>query len=295
MITSARVYVDTITLLSWGSLSKQLLQTVRRLQGKPLNIDEVPVYGRTGQFLGYWFFTSIHQPTTDTINFLGPMQGAKFALNAVHIAFDFLLPDLCKASETRDYLVRSLRLKWRRCEAFGSDQNTDYWRIDSKASRNIAIYCDKPSKTGRGPCCHLEFRFTGAQACRRAGLADLRALCGGSIDPFSILNRQAKIAYVDGTRLDRAIEDMARQMLSKTKKRHPIVMLNGAKTALTTAVLEIKIHQLLARCFGNGPISNLHLVRSQDLWDSGRHSLRRALVELSWDQFTPPPEWHLWR
>jgi len=290
MITSAHVYVDTITLLSWGSLPKQFLQTVRRLQGKPLIIDERPVYGRNGQLIGYWFFSSIHQPTVSTINYLGSIKGGTFSLNAVHIAFDFLLPDLLQATKVKDFLVGSLRLKWRRCEPLGSEENTDYWRIDPKSSRNIALYCDKPSKTGRGPCCHLEFRFTGTEACRRAGLANLQALESGEIDPFSILNRHAKIAPVDGARLDRAIQDIARKMLPKTNRRH-----HGAKTALTNAVLEVKIRRVLARCFGNAPLSQLHLVRSQDLWDSRRQSLRRASVESPWNQFTTCPKWHLWR
>jgi hypothetical protein len=295
MITSAQLYVDSIILLSRGSLPNQLLQTVRWLQRKPLIIDELPVYGREGQFLGCWFFTAIHQPTVATLNYLAPMKGTKFALHAVHIAFDFLLPDLLQASKAKDFLMRSLRLKWRRCQPLGSELNTDYWREDPKSSRNIALYCDKPSRTDRGPCCHLEFRFTGAAACRRAGLGNLQALSCGSIDPFILLNREAKITTVDCARLDQAIERLARRKLLATKKRYPAPTLNGAKTVLTTAMLKTKIRQLLVRCFGAAPASHLHLVRSQDIWDSRRQSLRRALVELPWHQFTPRPAWHCWR
>jgi hypothetical protein len=295
-VTDARVYLDTITLLSRGSLPKLVLKTVRRLQGKALHIEKAEIIGRNGLPLGHWYYSSIHQPTIATLNYLARMKGEKVFLYAVHVAFDFMGAGRAAALSTKEFLIQSLLLKWRPIEDLPPPEpNTDYWRYDRKASRNVALYSDRPSKTGRGYCCHLEFRVTGTAACRRAGLADLKELARGTIDPFSILERQAKLAPVDPTRLDSAIVRMARKRL-RTGRHHPGPT-SRHHPGLTVAALNIKLRRLLARSFGTAPLTEatLHLVRSQDLWDNRkRKSLRKALVEIPWQRFTPRPQWHHW-
>jgi hypothetical protein len=296
VVTEARAYLDTITLFSWQPLPKQIFKDVRGLQNKPLVSRETLVRGRDGCHLTCLLFNFIHQPTAATMEYLAPMQDDKFTLNAVHVAFDFLVADEQQALNAQSYFGQHLRQTWRRPQEGWSGLNTSYWKLDRKEPRNIALYSDRPSKTGGGHCCHLELRFTGADGCRRSGLSDLHALASG-IDALSLLKRQTKISIVDPDRLDRVIERMARHFLPRTKRDHRIVIVNGARTELTVDLLTAKMHQLLVRSLGVAPITrdSVCSIRSQDLWDSQHRALRSALVEVPWDEIAPPPSWYCWR
>jgi hypothetical protein len=288
-ITDAKAYVDTITLFSQQPLPKQVFKEVRRLQDAPLISRKVPIRGRNGRLVGRNYFNSIHQPTSATMEYLTPMQGNKFVLHAVHIAFDFFVADEQQALNAQAFFGQRLRQTWRRPQDCYLELNSLYWKIDRKERRNLALYSDRPSKTAESPCCHLEVRFTGADACRRAGLSDLCALANG-IDAFPLLKHQTKISRVDFGRLERAFERMARQFLPKTKKRHRRVLMNGVRKELTVRLLKAKIRQLVTRSLGG-----IGEIRSQELWDSPHRSLRSALVEVPWESVAPRPIWHCWR
>jgi hypothetical protein len=188
-ITEARAYLDTITLFSRQPLPKQIFKDVRRLQNEPLVSREITIREPDGNRLSRLIFNSIHQPTTATMEYLTPIQDEKFTLHAVHVAFDFLVADKQQALNAQLYFGQRLRQTWRRPQACWSELNSLYWKIHRKEPRNIALYSDRRSKTGAGHCCHLELRFTGSDACRRAGLSDLRGLAGG-IDAFSVVDQQ---------------------------------------------------------------------------------------------------------
>lgn len=295
-INGARAYADTITLFSRQPLPKQIFRELRGLQKKPLIPKVVPVLGRDGRALGYQFLTSIHQPKIVTLQHLARQEKATFCVHAVHIAFDFLVANQQEALNAKDYFDASVRQTWRRPQPCVPYLNTLYWKRNRKEARNIAVYCDQPSKTGKGHCCHLELRFTGADACQRAGLSDLSVLNRG-IDALATLKRQTRIAVVDLVRFERAIERITRQYFPKTKSRHPTVWMDGASTALTVGLLSAKMRQLLARSLGVAPVDERDVlsIRSQDIWDSRHRALRSALVEVPWEEVTPCPVWHPWR
>jgi hypothetical protein len=221
------------------------------------------------------------------------MQGKAFTLNAVHVAFDFHVADLHGAEHLQQHFDQRLRQTWRRRQDRGSEFGTLYLRRRPNAARNIAIYSDKPSKPDGSPCCHVELRFTGAEACRAANLSDLGLLVGG-IDAFALLKRQTKISEIDFDRLDAALRRAARRFLPETKRHHRHITIKGAKVELTIALLKDKTGQLLARSMGSRDAS-LISVSSQDVWDSSHRWLRAGLVEVPWQEITPPPRWHCWR
>ena len=82
-------------------------------------------------------------------------------------------------------------------------------------------------------------RFTGADACRRAGL-DLNKLFDGP-DALRLLESQARIAPIDPKKLDRGIERKACRCLRGTQRRHPEITVGELKTkiwALVTRILQ---------------------------------------------------------
>ena len=177
--------------------------------------------------------------------------------------------------------------KWhRRNHHSHREKNTQYWR-QSRSTRNIAVYGDRKSKTGEGPCCHVEMRFTGADACRRAGL-DLNHLLEGP-DVLGLLNSQARIAPIDPTKLDRAIARKARRCLRGTQRRH--AQDHGWRTKNKDLGLVTRILQDEDSTFDEQTIDQ---ARSQSLFDY-RPELRSSLNEILWPEFAPPARWHAWR
>jgi hypothetical protein len=105
--------------------------------------------------------------------------------------------------------------------------------LDLNESRRVHQRISPPlTKTGQGPCCHVELRFTRAEACRRAGL-DLNHLLDGP-DVSWLLDSQARIAPIDRKKLDRAIERKARRCLPSTQRRHPKITVGKLKTKIRT-------------------------------------------------------------
>jgi hypothetical protein len=149
------------------------------------------------------------------------------------------------------------------------------------------VYGDRESKTGAGPCCHVELRFTGAEACRCAGL-DLNWLLEGP-DVFRLLDRQACIAPVDPKSLDRAIESKARRCLRGTQRRHPTITVAGLKAKIWTLVTVI-----LQDEDSEFDEQTIEQARSQLLLDY-RPELRAALDCITWSEFAPPACWRAWR
>jgi hypothetical protein len=288
-VTGAKTYVDTITLFSRQPLAKTIFKDVRRFQKKPIVSDEKPIIGRDGFRIGTLFFNSIHQPTISTLNYLAPLQGKEFVLHTVHAAYDFLVANEMEAQNAQLYFQQHLHQPWRRPQACNFDLNSAYWKEDKRAPRNIAIYSDRSSKTGAGHCSHLELRFTGSDACRRAGLSILSSIANGGVDTQRLLKRQAKISIADLTRLERAIGRMARQFLPMTQTRRPELRLDA---------LTAKMRQLLVRGLGGVLMDDTVIassICSQEVWDSAHRTLRAALVEVPWEQITPKPVWHAWR
>ena len=232
----------------------------------------------------YGGLLTFHQPDVETLERLIAIPKQRFVVNAVHIAVDFICPDQEQAKRAAVFLGRAMVQKWhRRNHCAHRERHTHYWRQE-RSTRNIAVYGDRESKTGEGPCCHVELRFTGAAACRRARL-DLNRLLEGP-DVLQLLDRQARIAPIDPKRLDRAIESKARRCLRGTQRRHPTIRVAELKAkicALVTVILQDEDSS-----FDEQTIDQ---ARSQPLLDR-RPELRAGLNHISWSDLSPSIRWH---
>jgi len=234
------------------------------------------------------FKLTIHQPSNATLERLSSLQADRFVVHAVHVAVDFRCADAQQTRLATEFLTRGVVQKWRRPDHRSHlEENTRYWKRDGKAPRNIALYGDRPSKIGLGLGPHFEMRFTGAAACKRAGLADLRLLSRG-VSAENLLERQAWIAFIDPEQLDRVLESVARKGLRATQRRRPGVTLGDIK---------LQLRRLLARCLQDDDrlldqdtVAN---ARSQNLLDY-QPLLRACLKRFSWSAFMPTPRWHGW-
>lgn len=292
-----KAYIDTVALFSRRPLPVELFKDVRHLQNRPLITELIRFSNRNGRGARCHYLNSVHQPRTVTLRHLGSVEQAGLALNAVHIAVDFFVSSTEEALAAQAYFSTHMRQTWRRPQPSISTENTDYWKRDAKARRNIALYGDRPSKINGQPCCHLEFRFTGAQACKRAGLGDLDRLQLG-VDVVELLQRQAAVMTMTRERFDRTTMRLAREYFSRTRLCHPAIGPRGSEVALTIDLLAEKMRVLLLRGLGVAPHGDyedaLARVRSQDLWDSSHAKLRSSLIHVPWKALAPSLTWHHW-
>jgi hypothetical protein len=283
-IITTVAFVDTISLFYRGMFPCHQLSWLRARFGRRMILKSFKAPGDT--FHGG--LITLHQPDVETLERLSAIPKQRFVVNAVHIAVDFICPDQGQAKLAAAFLGRAAVQKWhRRNHHSHQEKNTYYWRR-GRSTRNIAMYGDRISKTGEGPCCHVEMRFTCAAACRRASL-DLNHLLHG-LDVLQLLDGQARIAPIDPKKLDRAIERKARRFLRGTQRRY------GSK--ITVDVLKTKIRSLVTRILQDEDSSfdeqTIDQGRSQFLLDY-RPELRSGLNEIPWSQFAPRVRWHPWR
>ena len=283
-VTSTVAYVDTIRLFYRGMFPRDQLSWLRTRFRRRMIVESWKALGDS--FRGG--FITLHQPDVETLERLSAIPKPPLVVNAVHLAMDFICPDQAQAKLAAEFLGRAAVQKWhRRKHSSHRERNTQYWRSGG-STRNIAVYGDRKSKTGGEPCCHAEMRFTSADACRRAGL-DLNNLLEGP-DVLGLLNSQARIAPIDPTKFDRAIERKARGCLRGTQRRY------GSK--ITVDELKTKIRRLVTRMLQDDDSSfdeqTIDQGRSQFLLDY-RPELRSGLNEIPWSQFAPPVRWHPWR
>jgi hypothetical protein len=290
VINDAIAYLDSLTLFFWQAPGRDLLGALRKTYQRRLIVKayQVPrsfAGWRRGGHSKRWHVT-IHQPEPETLASLSTIH-RRFVVHAVHVAIDFLCPDPAQADLATAFLTRGVVQKWRRRnqnQLSHVEANTTYWSWNGKARRNLALYGDRPSKAGLGACSHLEMRFTGAAACKRAGLGDLSSLVRG-VNAMALLKHQAMIGLIDGKRLDRALEKLARKKLRKTQRRRP---------AITVGEIKKHLQRLLPRCIADGghPLNmrTITKARSQQLWDCWP-GLRSCLRRVEWTAFTPEPRW----
>jgi hypothetical protein len=296
-IDSVVAYVDTIRLFCFRPLPPQALQSLRSDYGKNLiaKTFTMPAQAVAGHRLRPAMtrsFISINQPRRATLKYLATIQHRLFVVNAVHVAVDFLCSTTQEAEKTTRYLDRGCVQKWRR-KGLESRLaiSTRYWN-HGRARRNIALYGDRLSKPHVVPCAHLELRFTGAEACKAAKLGDLQSIDAG-VDVLSLLRRQAKVAFIDPKRLERAIEKMARNTVFKNARHR---RRRGPSTT-TIDSAKARIRELLARGLQEEQLplnsQTVARARSQELCD--QRLFRTCLASpLDWANLVPTPTWFRW-
>ena len=218
-ISDAVAYLDSLTIYCWRPLPLDAFMLLRDLYGRRLITKLKKRRSRTrGKFKAGPSIqrtrVTIHQPDTATLKHLQDLQHDRFAISEVHVAVDFLCSSPEEAEHLRAFLQTSMVQRWRRKgQNSHVELSTTYANRNKRVSRNSAIYAARPSKTGHGPCCHVELRFVGAQACKRAGkrigLNNFDVLITG-VDAFALLNHEARLVLVDPRAVNSRIERFAR-------------------------------------------------------------------------------------
>jgi hypothetical protein len=227
----------------------------------------------------------VHQPTRQMFGLLAGLQSCTIC--RVDISVDLICAGRAESAKAVSFLDKFLLQPWHGKRRKNRFRNTTYLSRERRTARNVAVYGDRPSKTGNGPCAHLDLRFIGAEACRRAKLGDPTCFLAG-IDVLGLLKHQTKLAQLDPRRLDRQIEKMARDYLRKRAAQRRLASL--APTFNTVEGLRRRTKSLITRPCLSEDSSLGDLINSQELVER-RPALRDCLSPIAWEEVTPPPEW----
>lgn len=159
----------------------------------------------------------VHQPTRMALRLLAAMQAeCRGTICRLDLAIDFITPI---REALRDRLARHTLVRWRPPKDWMRDVgDTIYWTNQSarrdrgsrRSRRDLVLYADQHSKvTGEVDCVHLELRFYGTDAVRRAGFARVRDLL--RLSPRALFERN--LSLVDDFEADKA------ELIAKMQRR----------------------------------------------------------------------------
>jgi hypothetical protein len=256
-ITKVISYCDTIGVYCWRRLPAGLFSQLRRQYGGNL-------WPRQNDF---GWVIEINQPTRQTLTQLAPFEGELFCLSRADIATDLLTSTKAEAISGANLVKQHMIQNWRRRQESVTVETTTYWC--RRARRNIAVYGDRPSKVTGQPCVHVEMRFVGAGAVKRAKI-DFKALIEG-VDTLSLLQHQAKLATID----DLKLKTILMQFALNTQMKYPASSLDETRK---------KVHHMLLGATGTESIDE---ISSQALYDV--RAFRGCLRVIQWSDLIPQP------
>lgn len=300
VILDAVAYVDTVAFFSRRPLPRGVLGSLRREYRKKLIVVELPRLRKLGPRMPSWWLITIHQPKRTTLKKLAQIQCGNFVVSAVHVAVDFICSNPGQAALADQYLKRGCVQKWhgnRVFNVFKLEGDTAYWG-DRSDRRNIVAYTvTAHQKTGLGPAAHLEFRFTSADACKRASVANLPELIHG-LDAMKLLKHQAKLMFIDLARYDRIVEGIACRQMRIRQKRHrgnnmDVREIKSKLLRHVSYVLCSKIWSCnctIEKAQSQGLLDELPRLRACTKGEL--QQLRACFTKVEWSAFTPSPTWH---
>ncbi|RWK65093.1 hypothetical protein [Mesorhizobium sp.] len=291
LILDTVAYVDQLEIVFHPKLPGYLYHKLTRLNGsapfprRRSNAQKLPPRMRGGSV---WV---LMQPTAEVLHCLRRHSyyryGKKtdhpiFSVSRVDIAIDFVTASRPDAEVVGSFVETCFLLKWHGARRTNSVGATVYSSID-KTTRNVALYPDRPSKTGLGPCAHLELRFFSVGTCRRLGLNKMRHLASG-INAMTLLEEQTRLAFMDDAGFGRFVESRARE-LKKTNKRFA-----GKSLPEVRRMLE-RIFAVIIQNESRSPaLGSLAGARIQDIYDAFK-KIRGRITPIMWDEVTSPPRW----
>ena len=288
IVTDVVAYPDTLGCLVRYPLPPGLWEQLRStgsgkvIPAKPLLI------GRD-----LWQLCRIQRPTRDTVDMLANLP--RCIVCRVDVAVDFICATAQDACLAGSYFDKFLVQKWHGKRHKRQHKNSVYWNRDRQTARNIALYADKPSKTGMGPCAHVELRFSTAAACRRVGISEPRDLLR-DIEVARLLQRQTRLARVDARRFDRLIEQIARKRIRlRTERRR-----RTSEARLSKRIWDQfntvdgqcrKTRGLFCRLFQSAERTPTPEVISAQELAERLPRMRSCLISLPWMTAFPQPRW----
>jgi hypothetical protein len=284
-VTGVVAYADTVACLIPYPLPSDLWEQLRCSRAATVISRRARYYGLKNQL---YKPIRIQQPTRDTIVVLAGLRNC--IIGRIDIAVDFICGSVEDAYAAQRYLDRSLLQKGHGKRVKHPHDHTVYWSRCRTTSRNVALYGDKPSKTGNGPCAHLELRFSSAAACRSINLFVPSQLLA-DIDVMELLKRQTKLTCVNERALERLAEAAARRHLRHrvAPRRRAAARASTYDQFTTVDGLKLRTAGLVRRAFAR---EGLPGINAQELVER-RPNMRSILTPVDWEQVIPPPEWAL--
>jgi hypothetical protein len=229
-------------------------------------IDRIKAeYGRKRCWVHWWkvepnnnqrCLIFLQQPAVHTLTLLNHLR--LFKVSSVDVAIDFIdAPDLSP------HIVQRYH---RKNHGYNQNENTTYLKLNKRAARNGRMYSDRLSKTHEGKCFHLELRFRGADACRRAGLGSIHTLITGP-DVMALLENQVWFMIMDEAKFDRMLN---RQVRTAVMSRNTKQTAKEIKSRLGTFLRRFSLQEF------------------HDCCPKHRHCLR----SVPWPLVTSQPKWH---
>ncbi|ESX88687.1 hypothetical protein X756_09855 [Mesorhizobium sp. LSHC412B00] len=212
-------YIDQLEIVFYPKLPGYLYRELRRLNGsapfprRRNNAQKLPPRMRAGSV---WV---LMQPTAAALSYLDKNTHYSygqtsvrpiFSVARVDIAVDFITRSKRHAGLAGSLLENCFLQKFHGARRTNSVAATVYTSIN-KTTRNVTMYSDRPSKTGLGPCAHLELRFFSVGTCQRVGLNNLRRLASG-INAMTLLEDQSRLGFMDDAGFGRFVESRAREL-----------------------------------------------------------------------------------
>lgn len=201
-------YVDTVQILTDRALTRDELARLRP------HCHSVRQYRR--QDRRYPYRLLIQLPESNFFCELKRLMRTHYCVNRVDLPIDLIVRNFVQARLTKRFCANNQVQRWHGKRQRSQYQNTMYWARDRWTRRNFAVYADKRSKLTDEPCCHIEYRIRGADACRRAGFSTIDDFI--NIDHRGIWEKELRFEYMPEKALERLIENMARRSLRRQNR-----------------------------------------------------------------------------
>jgi hypothetical protein len=199
------VYFDTVAVLLRRDVSDRALAEIGKHCGS-IDVRTSKACGR-----GYPLRMTLNQPQPEVLRLIE--ENVDHIVSEFHVAYDLPARTASDAKALTSVIQHLAIQPWH-----GSRKSrlvkgaTSYASHKRRTARNFVIYGDKPSKVTNGPCCHIEFRFNSADACKARGVRTCDDL--PKYDATQYLDRDMKLGLIDwqsAYRLLRRLSDRERR------------------------------------------------------------------------------------
>jgi hypothetical protein len=194
------VYFDTVAVLLRIRVSNRARAEIRKYCGS-ISVRTSKACGS-----GYPFRMTLNQPQLEAFRLIE--ENVDHIVTEFHVAYDLPAPTASDAKELTSVIQHLAVQPWHgRRKSRRVKEATSYASHRRRTARNFVIYGDRPSKVTNGPCCHIEFRYDGAAACKARGVRTCHDLV--KYDAKRYLDHDMKLALIDWQSAYRRLRQLA--------------------------------------------------------------------------------------
>jgi hypothetical protein len=290
-ITARISYVDTLQIWTAAPLSPEQLRALRAQCGSVRVFSET-LRNRPDLKRRYL----IQQPSAGALAFLRQEASYVHLINRVDAALDLIVADASAAHQLDTFFLRHKVQRWHGQRRMRAYEGTTYISRDRWTARNLVQYSDMPSKITGSPCCHLELRLMGAEACRRAGIEFLEDLL--DLDHRKLWSKELCLRTMDLRKLERHIDEVAGRVLLRQPEVAPRWQTEMGGNITKREAVRRRLKAILANTVSieGGPEiepETLHLAPAQRWVEARPGYARRCLIPIPSVQFLPDNSHHV--